>query len=319
MDASRATMSLRTLPLVLLLLLLGPVSPALCCLRCSPLFNNVRNQLKESIPGLSMDHKKEIYKVITEIGNMEAPILFDYEDVAPVFLKKILDIIDSMRPAVLLGGIRMAKNPEKSGPKTVDVPDVLSRLMGVEGEYEKKIEEITQAPCETCARESVPAMKCGSCERVVITCSSCVSIKKTLTNPDIMRIGGGIMLSCIFLLIIGILVTSYKKDEEKDPQDGMPTEVVSHKEELKPAVHCDKTKKKRSDKSGSIHHSQHKTPKAVTSYEKDGKDPQGGKLTEVLPHREDVKSVKTHSKKKKSSGHKDSGSKHHSKSKTDKK
>ncbi|XP_078473008.1 uncharacterized protein LOC144734614 [Lampetra planeri] len=288
MDASRATMSLRALLLVLLLLLLGPMSPALCCLRCSPIFNDVRNQLKESIPGVSVDHKKEMYKIITEIGNKEAPILFDFVDVAPVFLKRILDIIDSMRPMVLLGGIRMANNPEKSGPKSVDVPDVLSRLIAVGTEYEEKMEEITQAPCETCARKSVPAMKCGTCERVVITCSSCVSIKKMLANPDIMRIGGGIMLSCILLFIIGILVTSYKKDDGKDHQGGMLTEVVPHKEELKPAVHSEKTKK--SEKSGSIHHSQHKTPKAVTP----------------------------HSKKKNSSGHTDSASKHHSKSKTDK-
>ncbi|CAN0311843.1 unnamed protein product [Lampetra planeri] len=175
-------MSLRALLLVLLLLLLGPMSPALCCLRCSPIFNDVRNQLKESIPGVSVDHKKEMYKIITEIGNKEAPILFDFVDVAPVFLKRILDIIDSMRP----------------------------------------------------------------------------------------------------------MVTSYKKDDGKDHQGGMLTEVVPHKEELKPAVHSEKTKK--SEKSGSIHHSQHKTPKAVTP----------------------------HSKKKNSSGHTDSASKHHSKSKTDK-
>ncbi|CAN0249665.1 unnamed protein product [Lampetra fluviatilis] len=60
---------------MLLLLLLWPVSPVLCCLRCSPIFETVRTQLKVPIQGLSAEQMQQVDNVIMEIGSKEAPFL----------------------------------------------------------------------------------------------------------------------------------------------------------------------------------------------------------------------------------------------------
>nr|XP_032830208.1 uncharacterized protein LOC116953973 isoform X1 [Petromyzon marinus]XP_032830209.1 uncharacterized protein LOC116953973 isoform X1 [Petromyzon marinus] len=252
-----------TLPL-LLLLLLWPVSPVLCCLRCSPIFETVQTQLKVPIQGLSAEQKQQVYNVIMEIGSKEAPFLFDFDDVAPIYMKKIVDIIDSMKPKGLFDSLKSMKIPGMLGGKNdVDVPDVLRKLIALSREYDEVIQQLAEAPCENCGRKSVPAVKCGTCERVVIKCSACSFLNRILGNPDLLRLLGCSMLVVILIFIVTILATSFKKEE--DPQSVMLREVLSQKE-FKPALqtHSKKKKKKSSGhkEPSSKHHSQNKSPKA---------------------------------------------------------